>query len=576
MKLSINALRALNEYRRDSPLTYLALRYTLNAACAREARWAEEIAPELTSRKATASYLKQQQFKEKHRGKIEYRRMHFPDANEALAEASLLAACEKAGGAFKARRGVYSYHLAKPESLDGFFRPFMELFRLRQAAIAKRCKAHPNHTVVYADIKKFYPSVSNRRSLTAWRRAYAESPIEGKWAQLGENLIKKQSQMKEKGLLVGPRFSHLIADLILRDVDKEIRELCGGGYYRYVDDFAIVVSKNKVPMIKSHLRKQLRKVGLKLHPGKFYTMQAAEWRKNAFTQDELGLKTEGGEKWMSFIDRLKGFLVTRPLKNQELREGLELSGFRIPLPRYKNQVSENQYVGRFSNRLKKPWFLRRTSRASISGLIHSAIQLKTYYLADFQKVIGEYKNLEGIQKKWALSRLRFLLGKLLMLVPEDQVKSIREETEKHPSLITQTELLRAIELRDLSHIVTLGPPACAVIGELLAGSEIQYKVTPQRWSPAAIDGYNVLVLKGVRLRTAPPPHVRQRRIVRLVAGKGTPLEWVHLDDYFMRELAALCGGATLENHRNLMAAPLDPGEPLSINLELINLDGIFS
>jgi len=144
------ALRAMNEYRRVSPFTYLALRYTLLSSAAQQHLWAKEAAPEIMQRRDGPAYLPCRQYKTvKHGSRLEYRNLHFPCANEALAEAALLAHCADAGGPFAPKADVFSYHLTPPAAGAGSFEPYFKLSSKRQSAIAKACKQCPDDVVLY-------------------------------------------------------------------------------------------------------------------------------------------------------------------------------------------------------------------------------------------------------------------------------------------------------------------------------------------------------------------------------------------------------------------------------------------
>lgn len=563
MNISIDGLRALNEYRRDSLLTYLALRHTLSTSAGCGRRWAEEIAPDLVLRSGDAVYLRQDNFKSVENGRIVYREAYYPGPNEALAESVLLAACNERGSVFRRRPGVFSYHLAAAESTDGFFVRYMELFRKRQAAIARRCRRFPQHVVLFADIRNFYPSVSRRRANVGWRNACDEAELPAKWRKLGEAFLAKQARLGVPGVVVGPRFSHLVADLVLRELDSSLRKRFRGAYYRYVDDFAIVVPRSQVAGAKSYLRQELRAIGLKLHPEKFHLLPAREWPRRRFAEQDEESEAAGSRQWMRFVDSLKGFLVTRPEEHEALRAMFGRTEFRLPLPRYLNQVRENQYVGRFAQRLSQPWFRRRTSRATPGGLVRSCLRLRRTFHTEFKDALFEFVKAEGIQKKWVQTRVKFALGKLIMLGSRKDLSEVAEVLAPYEAFSAQVATVKAIINRDVSDVLRYGASTANQLGELITGTDQVYVCFPKRWSKPVIDAYVALFLRGVRMLPAPPRHVRVRWPLRIVGGQYEPADWTRIDSPFLRALGALSGACSIEHNRDLISAPLDPGEPLA-------------
>jgi hypothetical protein len=141
MKDSCLAVRALNEYRRVSPFSYLALRYYLLSVAARTDRWAKDIATDILRHQDAPAYLACRHYKQiNEKQRLEFRNLFFPSANEALAEAALLSACAEAGGPFAPAEDVFSYHLAPPGSSEGIFRPYFRLFAERHAVIGQACR----------------------------------------------------------------------------------------------------------------------------------------------------------------------------------------------------------------------------------------------------------------------------------------------------------------------------------------------------------------------------------------------------------------------------------------------------
>ncbi len=363
MNVSRLALRALNEYRRVSPFTYLSLRYMLLSTASQSDRWAKEIAPEILFRRDGPAYLPCRQYKQiRESGGFEYRSLHFPCANEALAEAALLAHCAEAGGPFAPTDDVFSYRLSEATSGEGSFKAYFKLFSARQNAIGKACHKRPNDIVLYADIKSFYTSVSLGRARLVWSEACRKAGVEAGWRMLGMRLIEEQRavQKAEKqnavrfGLLVGPMFSHLLGNLVLLEFDQAMRSKYPKRYFRYVDDMALVIPKKDEDAALNFIRDRLERIGLKLNKKKTCHLNAKEWRATAphQTLDYDGeIHRTDDEGWMKFIDLLKCFLMANPHHASGLARTLRDAEVRISIPHYSSLIQDAGYVERFSRRL---------------------------------------------------------------------------------------------------------------------------------------------------------------------------------------------------------------------------------
>jgi hypothetical protein len=172
-----------------------------------------------------------------------------------IAESALLAECAHVGTAFLGSSSVYSYMLASGNERRGVFLPYFSGFRRRHEDIARAARQHHNGVVLYADIRRFYPSISTEVARRTWETAAGLSKLP-QWARdLGMRLIENYASAcepkEEKGIVTGPMFSHLIANLVLRTLDEEMSRLLPGGYFRYVDDIAMVGSQSDVPLCQN-------------------------------------------------------------------------------------------------------------------------------------------------------------------------------------------------------------------------------------------------------------------------------------------------------------------------------------
>lgn len=527
-------------------------------------------------RRDREAYLSSRQYKGvKSGGILEFRDVRFPCANEALAEAALLAHCSEIEGPFAAKADVFSYHLADPSSHEGSFKLYFKLFAARQAAIAEACRRWPNDLVLYVDIKSFYPSLTLKRARRAWIDACKTGNVERAWRALGLRLIDDQSEVGS-GLMVGPMFSHLLGNLSLLEVDARMRKRYQNRYFRYVDDIALVIPHDEKDAALQFLQRALGSLELRLNPKKTCHLTASEWLSSAQGQTsnyEGETHTIEDTEWMIFIDDLKCYLIANPEHSAGLAERLRANGVRVSVPHYQATIESADYVARFERRLRRKGFQRRVSQISIQGIVSRARILSYLYQENFDEVWEEFQRSDSVKRKWLLSRLRYLLSKLVVIAEEDQLTVISSRLEGLPELAEYAAVFRALTTRDVSDLVRYSGKVNTGAGQALATSGATVRCQPTQWNRETIEGFVALNLIGVNLLTQVPTRVERNYHVRFVNGRCSPTGWTTAPNGFLQELIALSGESSLKRHQRLLSSPIDPDERwVLFTDELQNID----
>ncbi len=243
------SVRTVSQYRRREVLSYLGLRYYLDNAAARTDDWAREVAVDLALSRDNAPLFEVHHFKEvAESGVIKHRPLFLPGPNEALAEATLLAECARHPRVFRNPPCVFSYSLTQGKDRSGIFAHYIGGLKARHDEIASACDAVPDGVVRYTDIRSFYPSITIGLARQTWRDWADLAGLGSRFRDLGDALIDGQVSTglnAEKTLLVGPMFSHLLANLVLRTLDDHLSRTLPARYVRYVDDIVISSNWNK-------------------------------------------------------------------------------------------------------------------------------------------------------------------------------------------------------------------------------------------------------------------------------------------------------------------------------------------
>lgn len=555
------ALRALNDSRRVDPLAYLSLRYTLTSVTSLKNVWAQTIAPEIVRRRPAPGFLESKLFKQLDEdGDPEFREVVRPGGPEALAEVALLDACSKAGKAFQPADEVYSYHFAKRSSVDGAFIPYFELFSARQAKIGAVCKRRPDEWVLYADIKQFYPSITQTRAFNAWERACAESTLPDDWRDFGRLLLNRQFRRK-RGLLVGPSFSHLIANLVLRDLDKAMAVEFPGRYFRYVDDFAFVVPTARKRETKSLLREHLKPLGLCLHPKKIHWIGAKVWRENApYQLDDYDDEPIGDKDWMQFVDHVKCYLMARPGMRDRVNALFLEAELRVPLPRYNAETMAKSYGDRFYIRLASKHFAEALEQLSPMELVNEGLRLRKSYAKQFEFAWKEFASSKDPIRRWKLSKVRYLMGRMLLLGSLDQVNEIYRMVSTEQEVAEYAAMFAALLTGNADELLRFGWKVAASAGQALAAASIPVTCKSVGWRDEQVEAYTALLLAGVTVEVELPKRLASNLRIRTVSGDRQAKEWAELQYSFYREMWALMGKETIERHRLLLQSPADPDE----------------
>lgn len=542
-------VRATNQYRRRDTLAYVGLRFYLKNAAALRDNWSSEICCEHLRDRTETRYHVVRQFKEykAENDAFEYRVLHIPPPNEVLAEVALLNACAECGNAFRAHPNVFSYILPKDSADErGVFAPYYDGFKERHRAIAKACLWNLDATVVYTDIRKFYPSITLELAERVWNHACEAGCLTPTYRALGLKLLSDYRNFAQQDALpdrksslpTGPMFSHLIANLVFHDIDKELTELTQGGYFRYVDDVAFVGTAEQVANWENQLKRRLESLGLGLHPDKRIETVARDWLRGAFD-------FESGRGWAEFIGTAKRYLMFRPEKRAQLASELNAAGIRIRPMDYSEAVKERPYLERVFTLLDRKW-LKKAIRMEITRpkIVSKALSLRNEYALEFTEVLSGFEKLplNSYERKRRLYRLRFLLIRLMYLGTPEQLHQFGEAVSQIPELALLKAVFEALRSRDATNLLRFGPTATQTAALPLLAQGHSVRITKVDWSNSAVrQAYAMLLLHGVPhdLQCEPPPDNCPMIAFCKEGAEGAPL--FRDPNIYFRELACLRG-----------------------------------
>ena len=559
------AVRAVNQYRRREVLAYVGLRYLFGNVCSVRDRWADQVASHLVLTRSTTPYFKVLHFKDtKPNGDIEHRDLHIPGPNEAFAEAALLQGCEAAGMGRDFAENVFSYRLAGPGATEGMYARYFKGFRERHAAIAKACRNTPNSVVLYTDIKRFYPSIRAELALQSWETECDRLKIPAASRELGSKMLHDQAALRAPrcaGVLTGPMLSHLIGNLVLKDVDYAMTT-AGVGYLRYVDDIVLVGTSEAISVARARLQQLLQERGFALHEGaKDFTVSSSEW-----LEGENDFQDDGRRPcWMTLIGGLKHLLTARAHQREDLARAFASENIRLPLPDYAGAVWEKSRLERFLSLARRAWFRLKVGRISVSGLVEQANELRQRHTAALRELASGAEVLSNFQRKRRVSKLRYHAARLVYLAHPNDMPSLRRALEPIAELRFYAEILSALEKHDVSRLVSFGTNAVQSAAQALRMVSAPVRCAPAQWSEVERQGLAILHLNGIPLSIDESTALPRDELNRLADWDRSSQGLMKSSDPFIREVACLHGCQSEGRHASVLDTAFDRNEELALD-----------
>jgi hypothetical protein len=556
------AVKALNQYRKRDIFSYLGLRYYLESSAGRECRWIKDICTRLATNIQHSSYLKTHHFKDYSDGQFVHRNIYLPSPNEVLAETALISEMSKYE-TFQPKPYVYSYRFAEEDDKTGVFQPYFNGFKERQKHIADACWKLDEGVVLYTDIKKFYPSINAKSALDTWNRLCEESGIDIKFKNLGLEILKKHNKVSVsddtgKGILTGPIFSHVIANLLLDAIDVKMYEVTNGNYCRYVDDVVLIGKHDEVTKWRSTLESLYDELGLDLHDGdKDFTVSIANW-----LEGENDFEKSFGIEWISLIGDLKRFLLANPKKITELKVAFKENNIRIPIIDYSNAVKESTYLQRFQDwRGQYKWATKAVKKLNITSLLEQAKKCEVNFKIKIDDILSIHTEKTPYEEKRTTPKLRYLSGRLLYLMDDESLCILAAKLSKYPELYFIEKVMDAVATRNVSEVMKMGVDATHVASQLLRVNNEKVTIGEAiENSPVFEQSLSILDINGVEHDFA-----GESTKLSLLAKADNIRELMNSEDGFIKEFACL-HGALPSRHQQTLDISFDRDEELALDV----------
>lgn len=487
------ALKSLNQYRKRDILAYLSLRYYLEPKSSQSDYWAHEVAIKLALKKNSSKLLKVKHFKGLSEGKLQFRDIYILSPNDIIAESALISQCSKYKE-FHTNSAVYSYLINNDNR--SIFQHYTNGLKKRYSSIQEACKKKENDEIIYLDIQSFYPSIELKRLKEIWLKTCSKTNLQKKYISLGLSLIKKfeieQKENSKPGLLIGPMFSHLLANLFLKDLDDYMQKKTENRYWRYVDDIVLIGSKKEVDKFSKKLETKLKSLGLTLHEDKkYFRLKTNDWLNN-----ENPVSSQLSKKWSQLIGEIKRLAIFYPERINEFRKILDDMQVRFEVLEYSQETKSKSISTALYNWIQRTTFSKVLSPQIIASNIEN---LRTYYLVLFYKTLAQKKSNE-LEYKGKITKLKYLVGRLIYLATEKQLKLISPLIKPVPELHIQYEIINALLTKDISNIINLGTNASQATAQVIKNTSQSLSCTLDPLDGDVIAALSIFKLHGINIK----------------------------------------------------------------------------
>ncbi|WP_353196730.1 RNA-directed DNA polymerase [Parapedobacter defluvii] len=454
------AIRTVNQYRRRDILAYLSVRYYVENIAARTDYWANNTAVDLVLTNDQNSYCKTYHFKElTEEGSFTHREIILPTANEAIAEAALLAECSKHPIFSENPSSVFSYQLATESDRYGVFQHYIIGLRARQNAIAEACEKNPNSFLRHTDIKKFYPSISLELVSKIWNEKCDQTNINDRFRMLGNKLITGYRQLNEDPVAgtvpVGPAFSHFIGNMVLKDLDIKFSSTLPASYFRYVDDITLIGDNHSISESLAAIKKEFSILGLSLHDDespKNIEGPCTDWLnyKDDYHDSNRSIS------WKTLIGDLRKFLLLHPDLKEEVETAFLNEGFRIPIFDYIVTTKDRSFLEKLLAIASEFAFRLKNQNITLQSLLRQCRFLRKTYLSEIYSLIESLPLQYNFERKSKIPKIRYRAGRLIYLASHEELITLSQSLKPIQEMYFHMEVMRSISTKNIDTILSMG------------------------------------------------------------------------------------------------------------------------
>ena len=474
-----------------------------------------------------------------------YRDAWIGSPSEMLVETWLLKQLES----LTSSRNVYSYLWPSTVASGEIYHYFITGYADRNQRIEALLSRGDDDLVVYiSDVERFYPRVSHEVLRTRVHRLFGEalSPdIQRGAMQVVESLLALNGEL---GIPIGPPLSHWLGHVAMSDVDDVLGMEFGNTYFRYVDDIVIVCTMAESLRVAEQVEGALCREGLTLNHDKTMIISSQEWLRGYRQTTALA---EMGSTFNELVENLIGYFVRHTEDERTHVKGLFRNrGFSMPFFSIESRMKYNRFLAWLGYRISSGK-LRRW--LSVEEMLRMATRLRQGLVSEFEATTSDVFS-GGMDRRWYVQRMRFLLGRLLYMLPISEYKSVRDLVPDMPELRPFKVLMQSLLDRTPETMYELGGQLASVFATIWRENELgMTKVDLDAITPAHFDTIQVLLLYGVYEVDKLNPNMSKKQYLSYMFCSGRAFNLRELDDLsYIDELNSLQLGTSSAEFKKLL------------------------
>lgn len=562
------AMRALNQTRTLNPITYLGIRClfdNLSEKTSKSGLFEDLLRRKLVVRK-NWSYKHNKLYKEKVDDKFEYREIISLSPFGVISESFIMKEIHK-NNCYVNRENVYSYLLPQYEKSNRNYQYYFNGYKQRNENITKIFNENKEDIALVLDLKKFYPSINKSSVKDKILQNFREYKYD--IYSLGNKIITSILDSSKEGVPIGPDLSHLMAQIYLEDFDTKMNKQYNIKYFRYVDDLIIICSSNDEKNIIEFIEKNLP-AELNIKESKTDRLLYKEWK---LLNQSYDIEKENFNYVLSLMT---AFISMHPSEIDQLEKVLKENNYNIPIKRIKSQAKSKSTFKFFKWRIQNGEFTTyQIYFTKTTDILVKLNSLKEYYLTKFKNLIKlSYSDSETAENRSNTQHLKFILNRLLYLLPLSELAEIYPIIPKTEKLADSREVIYALTTKDLVNTIQFGGKVVQTVCELWKENnfsvihlDIQSIIKVTENLDNVIDSIIIMYLNDViefdieEVKNYLSKENEQ--YLRVVIEEDYILEYENINEYIV-ELYGLFKYKSLEKRKELLFTRFDNDESLHL------------
>ncbi|HLP18610.1 MAG TPA: RNA-directed DNA polymerase [Bacteroidota bacterium] len=563
------AIRTLNHWKTLHQPTYIGIRLLVESAMGKKSRWLDNFILWKFGNTRNPRYIDYMQIKGIDSvGDLEYRTFYAPSPITALAESWVLNKLSS-NLSFQTSEHISSYKWPSKKNASRDYEYYAIRYNARNINISRLLNLNKNKTALIIDVKKFYPSINKQSVRNKFINKVKNTDWEDNVKSAIINICIGMLEVAQEGIPIGPSLSHVFGNIAMEPIDEIMILKYGEYYHRYVDDIVVVVDASEVEASHKLISALLEDEGLALNESKFDILTRNEWVENVPTMKFKPAKNSFEE----LKTRIVSFLALHPDKYDALKNAFIENGFALPIDKMRADSKYKrwqQYI----------YFLGRGRDIPISKifnnteqtLLEAGLLLRTSLRSQFEELLQNIPPHKTTPKKWHAQKKKYLLNRLLYLLPRDEYPSIINLISDDEDLYTHAILMKCFYHGNIIPIIDY--PGVLVSSFVSLCLSTRTKLSNILWSfdprPHRVDSVAMFILSG--LLTPPAEWIekceaKERELIEF-CNKSIASINEHNFSYY-DEINTLRLGKTCQDYLKILNSRFNNDE--SIFFELLNI-----